>query len=148
MGDDSENLVEVVQRDHREVEQLLNAVAAASGQARRRAFEELVAKLKAHEAAEQKVVHPLVAKEGDPAEAKALQAEESAASSALKHLQGVDVDSPEFEAGFAQLKADVLAHAHEEEHEEHPRLTRETSNEELERRGQEFEQAEREAAGS
>ena len=142
----SGGLVDAIQRDHREVEQMLEAVGSASGAARRRAFEQLAAKLKAHEAAEQAVVHPLAAAEGDAEEAEALRAEESAASSALKELEGLDVDSPEFERGFARLRADVLAHAEEEEHDEHPRLLRDTPDDELERRGQMFEAAERDAA--
>ena len=112
----------------------------------RDAFGRLAAKLKAHEAAEQKVVHPLAAHEGDADEAQALQAEESAASNALRELEGLDVDSREFESAFDRLKTDVLAHAQEEEREEHPRLMRETSMDELLRRKEMFEDAERDAA--
>jgi hemerythrin superfamily protein len=136
-------LIEAVQRDHREVEKLLGAVASASGEARRVAFRQLATKLKAHEEAEQKVVHPLTAAEGATDEAKSLQAEESAASKALKQLERLDVDSPEFERKFARLRSDVLAHAQEEEREEHPRLQSDTSRDELERRGRMFEDAER-----
>ena len=146
MADEKSTVIDAIQRDHREVEQLLEAVTSRSGDARRRAFDELAAKLKAHEAAEQKVVHPLTEEEGDADEAEALRAEESAASKALAGLVGLDVDSAEFERGFARLKADVLAHAQEEEHDEHPRLMAETSSDELQRRRQMFEDAERDAA--
>ena len=145
-NDPSGTVIEAIQRDHRDVEQMLESVTSSSGDKRRRAFWELAAKLKAHEAAEQTVVHPLTAEEGNTAEAKALEAEESAASKALKKLEGVDVDSAEFESGFARLKADVLAHAKEEEHDEHPQLMRDTSPDELARRRQMFEDAERSAA--
>ena len=111
-----------------------------------RAFDELATKLKAHEAAEQKVVHPLTAEEGDADEARVLQAEESAASRALAKLEGLDVDSAPFETGFAKLKADVLAHAQEEERDEHPRLVQDTPADELERRKAQFEKVERETA--
>ena len=147
MSDDRRtDLIAAIQRDHREVEQLLTTVTSASGDARRRAFAELADKLKAHEAAEQKVVHPLTEQEGDPEEAQALRAEESAAAKALGKLEGLDADSPEFERAFEQLKADVLAHAQEEERDEHPRLQRETSADELERRGEQFEAEEARAA--
>ena len=145
---EKDGLVGAVQRDHREVEQMLEAVESASGEARRRAFSQLATKLKAHETAEQEVVHPLTAAEGGADEVDTLRAEESAAEKALGELEGLDVDSPEFERGFARLKADVLAHAQEEEREEHPRLMDETSPEELERRGHMFEDAERAAAES
>jgi hypothetical protein len=147
MADENSTVIDAIQRDHREVEQMLEAVTSRSGDARRQAFDRLAAKLKAHEAAEQQVVHTLAEEEGEADEAKALRAEESAASKALKELQDLDVDSAEFERGFARLKADVLAHAQEEEHDEHPRLMRETSVDELERRRQMFEDAER-AAGA
>ena len=75
-----------------------------------------------------------------------LQAEESAASQALAKLEGLDVDSAPFESGFAKLKADVLAHAQEEERDEHPRLVQDTPADELERRKAQFEKVEREAA--
>jgi len=147
MADDqSGTVIDAIQRDHREVEQLLEAVTTRFGGARRDAFERLAAKLSAHEAAEQQVVHSLVAEEGDADEAEALRAEESAASKALKELESLDVDSVEFERGFERLKADVLAHAQEEEHDEHPRLMRETSDDELVRRRKMFEDAERDAA--
>ena len=61
---------------------------------------------------------PLTAEEGDAEKAQTLRAEETAAARALKELEGLDVDSPEFESGFARLTADVLAHAHEEEHDD------------------------------
>src|SRR3954469_8740562 len=147
MADDkSGTLIDAVQRDHREVERMLAAVESASGDGRYRAFEQLAAKLKAHEAAEQTVVHPLTAEEGHAEEAQALRAEESAAATALEQLERLDVDSTEFENGFTRLKNDVLAHAREEEHDEHPRLLRETPDDELQRRRQLFEDAER-AAG-
>jgi hypothetical protein len=147
MADDrSGTLIDAIQRDHREVEQMLEAVESASGDGRHRAFEQLAAKLKAHEAAEQKVVHPLTAEEGDAEEAQALRSEESKAAEALTELEGLDVDSPEFERGFARLKADVLAHAQEEERDELPGLLRDTPDDELRRRRQLFEDAERDAA--
>jgi hypothetical protein len=148
MATNKSTVIDAIQRDHREVEQMLEAVTSASGEARRRAFDQLAAKLKVHEAAEQQVVHPLSAEEGNAGEAQVLEAEESAASRALQELEGLDVDSREFENGFARLKADVLAHAQEEEHDEHPRLMRDTPTEELERRKDMFEKAEREAAGT
>ncbi len=142
----SNNLIEAVQQDHREVERMLEAVESASGDVRRDAFSQLVEKLKAHEAAEQQVVHPLTTELGDADEAAALKAEESAAEKAIKELEGLDVDSPEFESGFARLRSDVLEHAEEEEREEHPLILSETSDDELQRRGAEFEKAEQAAS--
>jgi len=132
-----------VQRDHREIEQLISNVESRSGHDRREAFEDLVRKLAVHETAEEEVVHPLGKKAGIDDTVDELLEEESQAKSALAKLDGLDVSSTEFERGFAKLKTDVMAHAQQEEQEEHPRLMQETPAEELERRASIFETAEK-----
>ncbi len=126
---------------------MLESVESASGAARRQAFDRLAGKLKAHEIAEEKVVHPLADKEGNSETVDELVDEETTASKALKKLDGMDVDSDEFEKAFAELKRDVLAHAQQEERDEHPQLMQDTSSEELDRRAKLFEQAEADATG-
>ena len=139
-------VVAAVQRDHREIEKMLDEVEQSSGTARREAFGRLANKLKAHEEAEDKVVHPLAKDEGADEEVEHLEHEESEASSMLSRLQKMDCDSDEFTRLFAELKQDVLHHAQEEEQEEHPRLMQETPRDELKRREEMFEEAENEAA--
>jgi len=138
-------VVAAVQQDHREIEEMLDRVELASGEARRDAFDRLASKMKAHETAEERVVHPLAKQEGNTETVDELVDEEMTASRALERLATMDVDSDDFETAFAQLKRDVLAHAQQEEREEHPSLLEDTSTEELERRAELFEQAEQEA---
>lgn len=139
-------VIAAVQQEHREIEQMLDRVESASGDTRRDAFGRLASKMKAHEMAEEKVVHPLAEQEGNGGTVEMLVDEESTASQALARLEAMDVDSKEFEKAFSELKRDVLAHAQQEEREEHPGLMQDTSSEELERRAGLFEQAERDAA--
>ncbi len=147
MNDDSATgVVAAVQRDHREIEQMIENVESSTGDARRQAFDRLASKLKAHEHAEEAVVHPLAKDEGNAETVTELVDEETTASKALQQLQGMDVDSGEFDAAFAKLKKDVLAHAQQEERDEHPQILHDTSAEELERRAEQFEQAEGDAA--
>ena len=141
-------VVASVQQDHREIEQMLDRVEAASGDARRAAFERLATKMKAHETAEEQVVHPLAKQEGNGVTVDELVDEEDTASQALQRLASMDVDSDEFEQAFTELKHDVLAHAQQEEREEHPSLMHDTSSEELDRRAKMFEQAEQAATHS
>ena len=138
-------VVATVQQEHRKIEQMLDRVESASGDDRRDAFDRLASKMKAHEMAEEAVVHPLAQQEGNADTVESLIDEENTASRALARLEAMDVDSDEFETAFAQLKRDVLAHAQEEEREEHPKLMHDTSSEELDRRAEMFERAEREA---
>jgi hypothetical protein len=140
------DLVSAVQRDHREIEKMLDEVEQASGTARREAFGRLANKLQAHEEAEDKVVHPLAKDEGAQDGVEHLEQEENEASAMLARLVKMDCDSDEFTRLFADLKHDVLHHAQEEEQGEHKRLMHETSRDELERRGEMFEDAKNKAA--
>jgi hemerythrin superfamily protein len=139
-------VVAAVQRDHRDIEKMLDEVEKASGTARREAFERLATKLKAHEEAEDEVVHPLAKEEGAGEKVDHLEDEEDEASQMLTRLQKMDCDSDEFTRLFAELKQDVLHHAQEEEKDEHTRIMRDTPPDELERRGEMFEAAEDKAA--
>ena len=74
-----------------------------------------------HETAEQAVVRPAM-DNIDGSEAADRIDEESEGERVLKQLQGMTVESPEFDAVFAKFRTAVLTHASREEDEEHPRL--------------------------
>jgi hemerythrin superfamily protein len=141
----SSDVLTEVQRDHREIEQMIQQVDIARGESRQRTFEELVRKLAVHETAEEEVVHPLAKKVGAESVADEILNEESQAKTALSKLDGIDVSTPDFDAAFQKIKSDVLAHAQHEEREEHPKIAASTPPEELERLGKVFAVAERTA---
>src|SRR5262249_34905875 len=134
-----------VQRDHREIEQLLDEVENTSGAARETTFRALVAKLEAHEAAEEEVVHPLAKESGAEKVADDVEHEEDDAKQAIAKLEKLDVSSTEFERGFAKLKKAVMKHAKHEENSEHPRIAENEPAEKLERLRDDFDEAEAEA---
>ncbi|HYL52668.1 MAG TPA: hemerythrin domain-containing protein [Acidimicrobiia bacterium] len=138
-------VVGLVQRDHRQIEQMLSKVEQATGNARQEAFEELVRKLAVHETAEEEVVHPLAREAGADDVADDVLREEDTAKKALAALDGMDVTSPDFDARFARIKQDVMAHAQHEEREEHPRILQSEPREKLERLASTFELAEKAA---
>ncbi len=119
-----DDVIAAVQADHVEIKDLFSQVGSAAGiDAKRDSFERLVRKLAVHETAEEEVVHPLLYQApGGEAVAEARVQEESKSKDLLSELEKMGVDDPGFDAGFAQLRADVLAHAEREEHEEHPKL--------------------------
>ncbi len=138
-------VVATIQRDHRQIEQMLTLVDQATGSARQEAFEDLVRKLAVHETAEEMVVHPLLKDIGAEDVAQSVLSEEDTAKKALSGLDGMSVTSPEFEAKFQTIKADVLRHAEHEERDEHPRLMQNEPREKLERLATVFEAAEKTA---
>jgi len=139
------NLIEVVRRDHREIEGMFSTVEQSSGRERQDAFEELVRKLAVHETAEEEVVHPLAKRDGAPDVVDEVLNEEDQAKKALAGLDGMDVTSPEFDSMFQRLKADVLAHARHEENTEHPAILHGESNDDLTRLAGTFQVAEKTA---
>jgi hemerythrin superfamily protein len=138
-------VVATIQRDHRQIEAMIDDVERSTGGVKQDAFEELVRKLAVHETAEEMVVHPLMKDAGAGDVADQVLREEDHAKKVLAEVDGMDVTSPEFDAKFREIKREVLAHAEHEEREEHPALMRNESREHLERLATVFEAAERTA---
>ena len=132
------DLISLVQRDHRVIEQLLDEVERADDGTRETLFAEVVQKLDEHEAAEADIVHALLRDLGAPDIADDLLEEEKFAKQALARL---DAASPDFVRQFKSFKEDVLTHARHEEREEHPSIQARASHDVLVRMGERFEAA-------
>jgi len=118
------DVVSFLKGQHQQVKSMMEDVSTRSGKERERAFFDLRRVLAVHETAEEEIVHP-AARTAIPdgeREVKARLQEENEAKKALTELEGLDVDSAEFETKFGKLKTAVLAHAKAEEHEEFDRL--------------------------
>ncbi|HET8600902.1 MAG TPA: hemerythrin domain-containing protein, partial [Segeticoccus sp.] len=110
---------------HETIKHMLDAVATTSGQQRRHAFDDLRMFLACHEAAEEQFIHP----EGehdlkDGAVSSERVSEEQEAGHVITQLEGLDVDSEEFEQTFAKLTEAVVHHAEAEEHDELPAVSK------------------------
>lgn len=141
----AEGLVTAVQEVHRQIKSLLNEVA--DGTDRERAFERLAKVAAAHEAAEQRVVHPLTARaRGGKSVAAERVEEEHKGEEVLDKLKKMGPGDPGFEALFSKFRAAVLEHAENEERDEHPILQRELSADESRRAAEEFRNAQSVAA--
>ena len=126
------DLVDLLLAQHREIEQRLEEVASATGEARETAFSELYRVVYAHETGEQEVMHPAVRDllhDADTAEARIT--EEAAAGERLVELRGVLDDEVAFGPLFLQVRESITAHARAEESNEFPRLRRLLSAERL-----------------
>jgi hypothetical protein len=134
----SDGLVAAVQQAHEQIKSLLNEVSSGGG-GKRDAFETLAARAAAHEAAEQKVVHPLTQRvEGGEAVASERIHEEREGEEVLGKLKSLGIDDPQFDALFSKFRAAVLQHATNEEREEHPILERTLSAEASRKAADEF----------
>jgi hemerythrin superfamily protein len=120
----SKDVIGFLKAQHHQIKGLFEEVVAARGAERAKSFLELKKLMTAHEAAEEKIVHPAAksAIPGGPAEVAARVKEELEAKKALTQLSQLDPSSDEFEAEIRKLQSAVLAHASAEEKEEFDKL--------------------------
>lgn len=131
----AEDVVSFLKAQHEAIKALSERVSATRGSEREDAFVALRRVLAVHETAEEEVVHPRAKREirdGERIVDERLR-EENEAKQALADLERLDVDSAEFESAFQKLKADVIAHAEAEEHEEFNQLAAQLDDGQLER---------------
>ena len=116
------DVVAIILRHHADITDSMQRLAAARGGNRRTDWTALIAFLKAHETAEQKVVRPAVESGASSNEAGDRNAEEQEADHAIAELDAVGPDSPQFGAMFADFAKKVHDHAEAEEKHELPIL--------------------------
>jgi hemerythrin superfamily protein len=129
------DVVAFLKSQHQQIKDLFEQVTRATGEERRNSFTALRRLLAVHETAEEEVVHPRARRElpdGDDVIDARLQ-EENEAKKTLATLEGLDVESTEFERLFQELQADVLLHAANEEEQEFDRLADELDDDQLQR---------------
>lgn len=122
-GGDSKDVVEVLLDQHRQIRTGFAEVAAAPAAEKQQRFASLRRLLAVHETAEELVTHPRVRMlEGGNDVVDARLEEETSSKKMLAALDGMEVDDPDFDARFAELRTAVLAHADAEERDELPLL--------------------------
>jgi hemerythrin superfamily protein len=121
-ADDGLDVVELLERQHREIKGLFSKVEMSIGDQRRQAFERLVHLLAVHETAEEEVVHPAAREAGVDEVVQARLQEEHDAKELLQQLDKLGPDAEHFPEAFRQLRQDVTEHAEHEERDEFPAL--------------------------
>jgi hemerythrin superfamily protein len=131
-NDDASDVIEFLLRQHQQVRGLLDDVLAATGDERKRLFDEVREMLARHETAEEMIVRPLTRKApaGDEIADKRM-AEENEAKEVLADLEKMDVNTPAFTEKFTAFRSSVRAHADAEETQEFPLLRQNTDPEAL-----------------
>jgi hemerythrin superfamily protein len=126
-----QDLVAILETDHRDVEQLFTQIQRAQGRQRSTLVENLAEQLTLHMSIEESIVYPRLGRIDEEMRSEA-EAEHALARKTLKDLRRLAPDSPGFDGALEMVKAGIEHHVHEEESEAFPRLRAELDEQEME----------------
>jgi hemerythrin superfamily protein len=126
-----QDVIAILEADHREVEQLFEQIQRAQGSQRTKLVEKLASELTLHMSIEESLVYPRMARIDKEMSSEA-QAEHSLSRKVLKDLQRLAPDTPGFDGALEMLKAGIQHHVQEEEGEAFPKLRSRLDSSELE----------------
>jgi hemerythrin superfamily protein len=132
------DVIELLEHDHREVEQMFTEYEQATDpQERRTVVDKIIIELVRHSEAEEQAVYPVIREKLDNGKTVIEKeiAEHSQAERLMKQLDGMDPGNPEFGVLVGQLKTAVQAHVAEEENDVFPLFRQTVSADELDKLG-------------
>ena len=135
---ETDDVIDKIEHDHREVEQLFEEFEASRDRA---VALKICEELEIHTAAEEMAVYPVIAAEaGEEAEIEDAEEEHDEARDLIARIRQSDTDA-ELEELVGQLKTAVEHHVHEEETDILPKARNEMAESELEELGEAFDEA-------
>jgi hemerythrin-like domain-containing protein len=122
MADQQRDVIEILEHDHREVEQMfselesLRGAATEDAQSRRKELtDQVTIELVRHSVAEEVLVYPQVEDKVSAEEAEHARKEHAEAEETLARLEKLDADDPAFDDELATLMAEIRHHIDDEE---------------------------------
>jgi hypothetical protein len=122
MADQQRDVIEVLEHDHREVEQMFAELESLRGAAteeatarRKEVTEQVTIELVRHSVAEEVLVYPEVDRKVSAEEAEHAREEHAEAEKTLQRLEKLDADDPAFDDELATLMAEIRHHIEDEE---------------------------------
>ncbi|MFL5835085.1 MAG: hemerythrin domain-containing protein, partial [Solirubrobacteraceae bacterium] len=122
MGDQQRDVIEVLEHDHREVEEMfaelesLRGAATEETKSRRKAVtEQVTIELVRHSVAEEVLVYPQVEKKVSAEEAQHAREEHAQAEETLHRMEKLDAGDPAFDDELATLIKEIRHHIEDEE---------------------------------
>jgi hemerythrin superfamily protein len=119
---DQRDVIEVLEHDHREVEEMfaelesLRGAATDEAKARRKdVADQVTIELVRHSVAEEVLVYPKVEKQVSAEEAERARKEHAEAEETLHRMEKLDADDPSFDDELATLMREIREHIAEEE---------------------------------
>src|SRR5438045_6589469 len=129
MAEQQDYVIDVLEHDHREVEQMFGELESLRGAStdeaneRRKALtEQVTIELVRHSVAEEVLVYPQVEKKVSAEEAEHARKEHAEVEETLQRLEKLDADDPSFDDELAKLMREIRHHIEDEEGETFPRL--------------------------
>src|SRR3954447_793226 len=142
MAEQQRDVIEILEHDHREVEQMFTELESLRGapteeqKARRKdVTEQVTIELVRHSVAEEVLVYPLVEDKVSAEEAEHARKEHAEAEETLQRLEKLDADDPAFDDELATLMGEIRHHIEDEEGEMFAHMRQAIDEEELRRLG-------------
>jgi hemerythrin-like domain-containing protein len=142
MADGQRDVIEVLEHDHREVEQMFAELESLRGatteedqERRKQLAEQVTTELVRHSVAEEVLVYPQVEKKVSSEEAEHAREEHAEAEETLQRLEKLDADDPAFDDELATLMREIRHHIEDEEGETFPHMRQAMDAEELQKLG-------------
>jgi hypothetical protein len=122
MADQQRDVIEILEHDHREVEEMFKELESLRGasseeqKARRKELaDQVTIELVRHSVAEEVLVYPPVEKKVSAEEVEHARKEHAEAEETLARLEKLDADDPAFDDELATLMAEIRHHIEDEE---------------------------------
>jgi hemerythrin-like domain-containing protein len=122
MADEQRDVIEILEHDHREVEEMFGELeklrGATTDEARSRRkelTEQVTIELVRHSVAEEVIVYPKVEDKVSAEEAEHAREEHAQAEETLQRLEKLDADDPAFDDELATLMEEIRHHIEDEE---------------------------------
>ena len=122
MAEQQRDVIEVLEHDHREVEQMFAELEQLRGATtdeqtsrRKELTDQVTIELVRHSVAEEVLVYPKVDDKVSKAEADHAREEHAEAEETLKRLEKLDADDPSFDDELAELMKEIRHHIEDEE---------------------------------
>src|SRR5919206_974566 len=142
MGEEQRDVIEVLEHDHREVEQMfaelesLRGASTDEARSRRKTLtDQVTIELVRHSVAEEVLVYPEVEDKVSAEEAERARKEHAEAEETLHRMEKLDADDPAFDDELATLMREIREHIAEEEGEMFAHMREVIDEDELRRLG-------------
>ena len=122
MADQQRDVIEILEHDHREVEQMFSELESLRGastdeakERRKTVTEQVTIELVRHSVAEEVLVYPKVEEKVSSEEVEHARKEHAEAEETLQRLEKLDADDPGFDDELSTLMGEIRHHIEDEE---------------------------------
>ncbi len=138
MADQQQDVIEILEQDHREVEEMFAELESLRGASteeeksrRKDVTEQVTIELVRHSVAEEVLVYPKVEDKVSAEEVEHARKEHAEAEETLHRLEKLDADDPAFDDELATLMAEIRHHIEDEEGEMFAHMRKAFTDDEL-----------------